>query len=160
MQYGNAQCTGTGTLLTSPTGLGYVVFDRTDANATLSAFWGAWTQPSGPASRNCLRAKACTRAPGRRHTQHSAHPRPRAEAGLPTRPSPARAATPSCRPLWHAHRSPSRSSGWLAAPALPWLLGACAHTSVALEPGPQVSVCSPAASALVRPSRGAPTKRM
>ena len=51
MQYGNAQCTGTGTLLTSPTGLGYVVFDRTDANATLSAFWGAWTQPSGLASR-------------------------------------------------------------------------------------------------------------
>lgn len=42
-----------------------------------------------------------------------------------------------------------RSFRWLAALALPWLLGACAHTSVALEPGPQVPVCSPAASALV-----------
>ena len=38
---------------------------------------------------------------------------------------------------------------WVAASALPLLLGACAHTTITLEPGPQVPVCSPAASALI-----------
>ena len=33
--------------------------------------------------------------------------------------------------------------------AMPLLLGACAHTTATLEPGPQVPVCSPAASALI-----------
>ena len=32
---------------------------------------------------------------------------------------------------------------------MPLLLGACAHTTITLEPGPQVPVCSPAASALI-----------
>ena len=51
-EYGDAQCTGTGTLLaTPPTNLGAVVFDRSGANAALTAFWGLWTQPSGLTSR-------------------------------------------------------------------------------------------------------------
>ena len=51
-EYGDAQCTGTGTLLaTPPTNLGAVVFDRSGANAALTAFWGLWTQPTGLTSR-------------------------------------------------------------------------------------------------------------
>ena len=50
--YGNAQCSGTGTVQTSPAGaLGTVAFDRTGATATLTAFWGAWSQPTGLTSR-------------------------------------------------------------------------------------------------------------
>ena len=51
-EYGDAQCAGTGTLLaTAPTSLGTVVFDRSGANAALTAFWGLWNQPTGLASR-------------------------------------------------------------------------------------------------------------
>lgn len=50
--YGNAQCAGTGTVQTSPAGaLGTVAFDRTGATATLAAFWGTWSQPTGLTSR-------------------------------------------------------------------------------------------------------------
>lgn len=50
--YGNAQCSGTGTVQTSPAGaLGTVAFDRTGATATLAAFWGTWSQPTGLTSR-------------------------------------------------------------------------------------------------------------
>ena len=50
--YGNAQCAGTGTVQTSPAGaLGTVAFDRTGATATLTAFWGTWSQPTGLTSR-------------------------------------------------------------------------------------------------------------
>jgi hypothetical protein len=50
--YGNAQCSGTGTVQASPAGaLGTVAFDRTGATATLAAFWGTWNQPTGLTSR-------------------------------------------------------------------------------------------------------------
>ncbi|GAD24526.1 hypothetical protein [Acidovorax sp. MR-S7] len=50
--YSNSQCAGTGTVQTSPAGaLGTVAFDRTGATATLAAFWGAWSQPTGLTSR-------------------------------------------------------------------------------------------------------------
>ena len=38
-------------LATAPTSLGTVVFDRSGANAALTAFWGLWNQPTGLASR-------------------------------------------------------------------------------------------------------------
>jgi len=50
--YGNAQCSGTGTVQTSPAGaLGTVAFDRSGATATLAAFWGTLSQPTGLTSR-------------------------------------------------------------------------------------------------------------
>ncbi|KAB2899039.1 MAG: hypothetical protein F9K35_09080 [Burkholderiaceae bacterium] len=50
--YGNAQCSGSGTVQTSPAGaMGTVAFDRTGATATLTAFWGTWSQPAGATSR-------------------------------------------------------------------------------------------------------------
>ena len=52
VQYGNAQCSGSGTVLVAPnSSLGSVVFDRSEATSTLTAFWGAWRTPSGITSR-------------------------------------------------------------------------------------------------------------
>ena len=46
--YNNASCSGTGTLLVDQMfDIGNFVFDRADSTATLSAFWGQWTVPSG-----------------------------------------------------------------------------------------------------------------
>ena len=49
----------------------------------------------------------------------------------------------------HASRGRPLPFQRVAMLAMPLLLGACAHTTATLEPGPQVPVCSPAASALI-----------
>lgn len=51
VQYDNAQCAGTGAPQADATPLGTIVFDRNGATATLTAYWGLWTQPSGLSSR-------------------------------------------------------------------------------------------------------------
>lgn len=45
--YANASCTGTATVEDRMTDLGSFAFHRTDATATLAAFWGNWSQPNG-----------------------------------------------------------------------------------------------------------------
>lgn len=49
--YGDANCTGAGAVAGPLSDVGTVVFDRTASTATLTAFWGLWTQPSGLNSR-------------------------------------------------------------------------------------------------------------
>ena len=49
--YADANCTGAGTVAGPLTGVGSVAFDRSGSTATLTAFWGLWTQPSGLTSR-------------------------------------------------------------------------------------------------------------
>lgn len=49
--YADANCTGAGTVAGPLTGVGNVAFDRNGSTATLTAFWGLWTQPSGLTSR-------------------------------------------------------------------------------------------------------------
>ncbi|MBV7541077.1 hypothetical protein [Acidovorax sp. sic0104] len=49
--YGDASCTGAGTVAGPLTDVGNVAFDRTGSTAALTAFWGLWTQPSGMTSR-------------------------------------------------------------------------------------------------------------
>ena len=49
--YADASCTGAGTVAGPLSDVGNVVFDRSASTATLTAFWGLWTQPSGLASR-------------------------------------------------------------------------------------------------------------
>lgn len=52
VQYGDAQCSGSGTVLVGPnSSLGSVAFDRSEATSTLTAFWGTWKTPSGITSR-------------------------------------------------------------------------------------------------------------
>ncbi|TWG40817.1 hypothetical protein ATF69_0322 [Acidovorax delafieldii] len=49
--YADANCSGTGTVAGPLTDVGNVAFDRNGSTATLTAFWGLWTQPSGLTSR-------------------------------------------------------------------------------------------------------------
>jgi hypothetical protein len=49
--YADANCTGAGTVAGPLTNVGTLAFDRTASTATLAAFWGLWTQPSGMSSR-------------------------------------------------------------------------------------------------------------
>lgn len=49
--YADANCSGAGTVAGPLTNVGHVAFDRNGSTATLTAFWGLWTQPSGMASR-------------------------------------------------------------------------------------------------------------
>ncbi|WP_298213664.1 hypothetical protein [Acidovorax sp.] len=49
--YGNANCSGTGSSAGPMTNVGNLVFDRNASTATLTAFWGLWTLPSGFTSR-------------------------------------------------------------------------------------------------------------
>ncbi|MFN7154385.1 MAG: hypothetical protein ACK4OE_11920 [Acidovorax sp.] len=49
--YGDANCTGAGSVAGPLSDVGNVVFDRTASTATLTAFWGLWNQPSGLNSR-------------------------------------------------------------------------------------------------------------
>lgn len=49
--YADANCTGTGTAAGPLSEVGNLVFDRNASTATLTAFWGLWSQPSGLNSR-------------------------------------------------------------------------------------------------------------
>ena len=49
--YGDANCTGTGSVAGPLSDVGTLVFDRNASTATLTAFWGLWSQPSGNTSR-------------------------------------------------------------------------------------------------------------
>jgi hypothetical protein len=49
--YADANCTGTGAVAGPLSDVGSLVFDRDAGTATLTAFWGLWSQPSGLASR-------------------------------------------------------------------------------------------------------------
>lgn len=49
--YSDASCSGAGVVAGPLSDVGTVVFDRNASTATLTAFWGLWTQPSGLSSR-------------------------------------------------------------------------------------------------------------
>lgn len=49
--YADANCSGAGTVAGPLSNVGNLVFDRSASTATLTAFWGQWSQPSGLTSR-------------------------------------------------------------------------------------------------------------
>lgn len=49
--YADANCSGAGTVAGPLSNVGNLVFDRNASTATLTAFWGQWSQPSGLTSR-------------------------------------------------------------------------------------------------------------
>jgi hypothetical protein len=49
--YGDANCSGAGSVAGPLSDVGTLVFDRNASTATLTAFWGLWSQPSGNTSR-------------------------------------------------------------------------------------------------------------
>lgn len=48
LQYGNAQCVGASSFIFSPSSVGHKIIERSEANATVSAFWGPWVTSSVP----------------------------------------------------------------------------------------------------------------